>query len=91
MTIKVTAAVVNQAFEKAELAKYSPKEQHDYEQSLKTYRDLKGVIDTAFDDGKAEGKAEGILEIAKNLKDIGVSVEIIAKTTGLSEEEIAEL
>jgi predicted transposase/invertase (TIGR01784 family) len=33
-----------------------------YESSLKVYRDLKGVIDTAYLDGKLEGMAEGIQE-----------------------------
>jgi predicted transposase/invertase (TIGR01784 family) len=80
-------------------AKYSPKEQHEYEQSLKTYRDLKGVIDTAFDDGKAEGiaegKAEGIaentIEIATKAKKMGMPIADIAKLTGLSEAEIEAL
>jgi hypothetical protein len=66
---------------------YIAKEQHEYEQSLKTYPDLKGLIDTAFDDGRVEEK----LEIAKKLKDLGVSIEIIIKTTGLSEAEIESL
>ena len=51
-----------QAFEKAEIANYSEQERTEYEQSLKTYRDLKGVIDTAFDEGKIEGIIEGIIE-----------------------------
>ena len=83
------------AFEKAEIAKYTEKERIEYEESLKVYRDLKGVIDTAFDEGKIEGKIEGIternIEVAKNLKKIGISTEIIMKSTGLSEEEIDKL
>ncbi len=62
-----------------------------YEKSLKTYRDLKGVIDTAFDEGKLEGKLERNIEIAKALKESGVSTDIIIKTTGLSEDEINKL
>ncbi|WP_146870464.1 Rpn family recombination-promoting nuclease/putative transposase, partial [Flavobacterium branchiophilum] len=48
--------VFTQAFEKAELATFGQAELEHYESSLKTYRDLKGVIDTAFDEGKIEGK-----------------------------------
>jgi len=66
-----------------------------YENSLKTYRDLKGVIDTAFDEGKLEGKIKGLLkeklEIAKSLKINGISPETISKTTGLSKNEIKKL
>lgn len=56
----------------------------NYEISLKTYRDLKGVIDTAFDEGKTEGK----LEVAKKMKLKGLSPKDIAELTGLSEDEI---
>jgi predicted transposase/invertase (TIGR01784 family) len=84
-----------QAFEKAELAKFNQTELESYENSLKIYRDLKGVIDTAFDEGKLEGRLEGRLErdieIAKALKETGVSTDIISKTTGLSEDEINKL
>ena len=79
--------VFSQAFEKAELAKFGQVELANYENSLKIYRDLKGVIDTAFDEGKLEGK----LEIAKSLKENGIAFEIIQKTTGLSKDEIERL
>ena len=79
--------VFSQAFEKAEIAKYSKTELDNYENSLKSYRDLKGVIDTAFDDGKNERN----LEIAKSLKVQGVGLDIIINSTGLSKEEIEKL
>ena len=84
-----------QAFEKAELAKYGQLDLDRYESSLKIYRDLKGVIDTAFDEGKQEGieegKLEGRQEVAKALKLNGVPFEVIMKSTGLSKEEIDQL
>jgi hypothetical protein len=47
-------AVQNKLFEKlftvAEIARFTPRQKVDYEDSLKVYRDLKNVIDTAFDD-----------------------------------------
>ena len=80
------------AFEKAELAKLSKVERQNYENSLKSYRDLKGVIDTAFDEGKIEGKIEGKMEekyevLAKGLL-LGLSVADLARLTGLSEEQV---
>jgi predicted transposase/invertase (TIGR01784 family) len=72
-----------QAFEKAEIAKYSEEERHDYEQSLKIYRDLKGVIDTAYFDGKAD--------VARKLKDKGMDTDFIIETTGLTKDEIEKL
>jgi predicted transposase/invertase (TIGR01784 family) len=82
-----TDEIFAQAFEKAELAQFAPNELEKYENSLKVYRDLKGVIDTAFDEGKMEGK----VEVAKALKESGVPIEIISKSTGLSVSEIDKL
>ena len=42
-------------------------------------------------EGKAEGKTEGKMETASNLKLLGVSMDIIIESTGLSLEEIAKL
>jgi predicted transposase/invertase (TIGR01784 family) len=87
--------VFAQAFEKAELARFGQEERDSYESSLKTYRDLKGVIDTAFDEGKIEGKIEGKnegkTEIARKIKIKGLAVEDIAELTGLSDIEIQKL
>ena len=87
--------IFQQAFEKSEIAKYSAKERNEYEASLKTYRDYNNTLDTAFEDGMLEGalrgKLEGKLEMAKSLKENGVSMEIIIKTTGLSRKEIDKL
>lgn len=80
-----------QAFQKAELANLGQAERDRYENSLKAYRDLKGVIDTAFDEGKTEGKLEGKLEVAKAAKGMGLSIPDIAKLTGLTEDEISIL
>lgn len=79
--------VFTQAFEKAELAKYGQADLDSYENSLKIYRDLKGVIETAFDEGKLEGK----FEVAKSAKQMGLSTADIIKLTGLSENEIDKL
>ncbi len=62
-----------------------------YESSLKVYRDLKSVIDTAFDEGKIEGIIEGKIETAKMMKQEGETLEKIKKYTGLSDEEINQL
>ncbi len=79
--------VFAQAFEKAGIANLGQAELDRYESSLKVYRDLKGIIDTAFGEGKLEGK----LEVAKALKESGVSTDIIISSTGLSKEEIERL
>jgi len=88
-------------FEKAQIARFEPQERVAYESSLKYYRDLKNVIDTARDEGWEEGREEGreegqyekSLEIARNLLHMGDAMTDvqIAQATGLSEAEIATL
>jgi predicted transposase/invertase (TIGR01784 family) len=75
------------AFEKAEIAKFEQNDLDKYEYSLKIYRDLKGVIDTAFGEGKLEGK----LEIAKALKLKGIPNLEIIDLTGLTNEELDKI
>ena len=64
-----------------------------------TERDYYNMLITAKADGEAKGREEGRVEgrneekirIAKALKENGVTDNIIAATTGLSEYEIAML
>lgn len=100
-------AIFTEAFEKAEIANFSEQEQASYQASLKVFRDNKAVFEyateTAFNEGKlrgqiegkvegkVEGKIEGKIETAKQLKLLGVAIEIISKSTGLTTEEIEKL
>jgi predicted transposase/invertase (TIGR01784 family) len=79
--------VFQKLFEAAEIARFSPEEKNKYEESLKYYRDLKNVVDTSFDEGKAEGKAE----IALQMKQMGMDPSLISEMTGLSIEKIEQL
>jgi len=53
--------------------------------------DYNSEMEYAREEGFAEGRAEGMVKAARNLKALGVSTEIIVKSTGLSPEEIAKL
>ncbi len=55
-------ALFTEAFAKAALAGMNREEHEHYETSLKVYRDLKGVIETARDEGREEGREEGRAE-----------------------------
>ena len=71
----------------------------EIEDSLKAYRDMKNSLDTAeekgvikgIEIGRAEGRAEGIMLTAKNLKSMSLSIADIIKATGLSENDIMKL
>ena len=77
--------------EVAEIAKFTPVELKEYEDSLKTYRDLKNSLDTAEEKGRVEGRVEEKIAIARNLKSMGMSISDVSKATGLKEEEIKAL
>ena len=47
-------------FAAAEIANFSEAEQDSYQNSLKYYRDMNNVIDTSREEGKEEGRTEGI-------------------------------
>lgn len=87
--------VFTRLFDQAEIARYTPEERQDYEDSLKVYRDLKNVLDTAELKGRKqgieEGRKESRIEIAKSLKTMGMSLDKISEATGLTEEELQKL
>ena len=61
---------------------------------IKSQLDYQSGMENARREGLAEGRAEGLaklIETARNLKLLGVSMDLIIKSTGLSQEEIAQL
>ena len=49
------------------------------------------MTDTAKDEGRIEGRIEGINKVAKNLKALGLPIEQIMQATGLLRAEIKNL
>jgi len=95
--------IFQKVFEQAEIARYSREERREYEASIKNYWDyystMKTATDKAIAKGRAEGRAEGLAEgeaktrreNALKMKADNIPVELIAKYTGLTVEEIAVL
>lgn len=83
-------------FEKASIARFRPEELQAYEASLKSYGDLKNVIDTAHDEGRQEGMKEGRLATQQAtalamVRDGRLDIDTIARYTGLSVEMVARM
>ena len=92
--------------EEAEIAKFTPQEQREYEASKMAYRDIKNSIDTAKREGKEEGLAEGMekglaegmekgmsqrsLEIARMMLAKGMDAATVMEITGLSERQLKQ-
>ena len=76
----------------ADVAALSRQERMKYDEGLRKYRDTISVLQGAREDGFAEGRAEGrkqeALAIAKKLKAMGMSVKEITEATGLLEEDL---
>ena len=51
--------IFTKLFDAAAIARFSPTELREYEDSLKAYRDIKNSLDTAKEEGRAEGREEG--------------------------------
>ena len=74
--------------EVGEIAKFTPVELKEYEDSLKTYRDLKNSLDTAEEKGEAKGEAKEKKATIRRLLASGASVDIIAIATGMTEADV---
>ena len=87
--------VFTRLFEQAEIARYTPEERLDYEDSLKVYRDLKNVLDTAelkgLRKGIAQGRAEGVASVARSMKAKGMDAATISELTGIDIDEVRKL
>ena len=98
--------VFDRLFEESEIAKFTPLELREYEDSKKAYRDIKNSIDTAKREGLEEGMEKGIkqgieigqkkeherlLNTARALFASGMSLEQVKQFTGLNDEEINQI
>jgi predicted transposase/invertase (TIGR01784 family) len=88
---KLKEQIFENVFEAAEIARFTPEQIRSYEDSLKYYRDLKNSLDTAREEGIAEGIEKGKADIARSLISKGFSIEEIMGITQLTREDIERL
>ncbi len=81
--------------EAAKIAGYNKQKKREYKMGMDYEQMQKAIMNEKVQEAKATGLAEGIAqekrETAKNLKDLGVDIQTIAKATGLTPEEIQAL
>ncbi len=80
-------AVFQRLAEVAEVSKLSKEDRLAYDHALKRYRDTLNSLRGA----KEEGRAEGILAVARKLKANGIDIAEIVDATGLTFEQINSL
>ncbi len=96
---KLQEKVFDHLFKTAEIAKLTPMERGDYEESVKVYRDLKNTLDTAaekgFELGLEKGMEKGMesakVSVALQMISDNEPVEKIIKYTGLTAEQVYKL
>ena len=88
---QATKELFYKVLDTADIATLSGPELMRYESDLKNYIDTMGCIRYAEKRGKAEGIAEGKAEVARSMKQAGMSVEMIAKYTSLDTQIIENL
>ena len=92
---RLPEAAKNSVFKKVaeigELSSLTYEERLKYDDVLKRYRDTLAVMEGQKQEGFREGMEKGKTEIARNFKNDGIPLDVIARNTGLSIEEIEKL
>ncbi len=84
-------AVFDKLFAAAELANFSRQEQESYQQSLKYYRDLNNVMDTARQEAREEGRVEGQRSLLLRLLSRNLGIIPDAQQRQVNQLSIAQL
>ena len=92
---RLPEAAKNSVFKKVaeigELSSLTYEERLKYDDALKRYRDTLAVMEGQKQEGFREGMEKVKAEIARNLKNDGIPLDVIARNTGLSIEDIEKL
>lgn len=87
--------IINLAYEELNKEHWSEKDLVAYDERIMDLRKEEAILayrlETAEEKGRTEGKIEGKIEVAKNLLKAGISVDLIAESTGLPIDEIEKL
>jgi predicted transposase YdaD len=93
-----TAQGLPEARERLRIDSLNAEEKHAYIRDMEAIRYQKSVISTGWIEGRAEGREEGraeehlkVLQSARFMKSLGISVEDIKNNLGLTDEEINAL
>ena len=98
--VSLREKIFTKLFDAAAIARFTPTELREYEDSLKAYRDIKNSLDTAKEEGRAEGRVEGRAEGRAEGREEGIEagraegIAMVAKTMyakGMDIETIASM
>ncbi len=82
-------------FEIAQICNFALEQYNNYLEANKMLYDYENTIDYAREEGHLKGLAEGeqkkAKEVASTMKRLGIDMDLIVKSTGLSEEQVRKL
>ena len=96
--IPVSDTSFRELYEECKLSKLSDMEKQEYEKSILEYDDVKDAIEynrrlgraegreKGREEGRVEGREEALRQAAKKFLEMGISIEDVAKATGLDME-----
>ena len=86
---------ISKALEEVKISAFTPGELRAYDKFWDIVSSERTLMDGSYKDGVKEGIKEGVkegkIQVAKNLKAIGMDVDTIHEMTGLTKEEIGNL
>ncbi|MBP5482231.1 MAG: hypothetical protein J6Y22_10825 [Paludibacteraceae bacterium] len=82
---------LRQLIKRAEVGALSEKEYDQYEASMKLLADEIDMEKQGYERGMADGMQQGIAQVAKEMKQNKMPVEVIMEVTHLTKEEIDNL
>ena len=82
---------LRQLIKRAEVGALSEKEYDQYEASMKLLADEIDMEKQGYERGMADGMQKGIAQVAKEMKQSKMPVEVIMEVTHLTKEEIDNL
>lgn len=91
MKYAITDESILKAVEEYDHFVADPVQKEMYDSHMKWVYDYNSGIYDSKQEGIAEGEAKAKLETARNMKKLGISIELIQKATGLSQIEVLEL
>ena len=89
--VYINPLTIPKVFQQAEIAKFTPTEAMEYEQSVNAYRDIKNGMEAKYEEGFGIGQRNAIESVARKMLAANVPLSQIIQFTGLSEKQINDL
>ncbi len=83
--------IIGRAYDELNQYNWSKEERLAYDQAKKRTDDYLSSLEEKLHEGIQIGHEKGKIEVARNSLKVGVSIDVIAKITGLSVDEIKQL